>query len=117
MPKINRATLKSYHLPIPPLSEQAAIVRHLDEAATNIYTATDSARRQIELVQEYRTRLIADVVTGKLNVREAAAQLPDEADDQDPIEESDPLADGLPEDLYDIDESVEDSVVEQEVTV
>ena len=52
MPKINRATLKSYHLPIPPLSEQAAIVRHLDEAATNIYTATDSARRQIELVQE-----------------------------------------------------------------
>ena len=57
------------------------------------------------------------MVTGKLNVREAAAQLPDEADDQDPIEESDPLADGLPEDLYDIDESVEDSVVEQEVTV
>ena len=49
--------------------------------------AIDRARRQIELLQEYRTRLIADVVTGKLDVREAAAQLPDEADDQDPIEE------------------------------
>ena len=85
MPKINRSTLNSYHLPIPPVSEQAAIVRHLDEAVTNICTATDSARRQIELVQEYRTRLIADVVTGKLDVREAAAQLLDEADDQDLI--------------------------------
>ena len=117
MPKINRATLKSYHLPIPPLSEQAAIVRHLDEAATNIYTATDSARRQIELVEEYRTRLIADVVTGKVDVREAAAQLPDEAGDQDLIEEREPLANSLPRDLYDIDEAVEDSVTEEEVTI
>ena len=34
-------------------------------------------------------------------------------DDQDPIEESVPLADGLPGDLYDADESVEDSVMEE----
>ena len=34
-------------------------------------------RREIELVREYRTRLIADVVTGKLDVREAASILPD----------------------------------------
>ena len=88
----------------------------LGEATSSIDAAIARSRRQIKLVQEYRTRLIADVVTGKLDVREAAAQLPGEADDQDPIEESDPLADGLPEDLYDIDESVEDSVVEQEVT-
>ena len=50
-------------------------------------------------------------------MREAAAQLPDEADDQDPIGESGPLADGLPGDLYDIDESVEDSAMEEEVTI
>ena len=55
-------------------------------------------------------------MTGKLDVREAETQLPDEDGDQDPIEESAPLADGLPGDLYDIDESVEDSVLEQEVT-
>ena len=36
---------------------------------------------QVELLQEYRTRLIADVVTGKLDVREAAAQLPDGDDE------------------------------------
>ena len=32
-------------------------------------------------MQEYRTRLIADVVTGKLDVREAAARLPDKAEE------------------------------------
>jgi type I restriction enzyme S subunit len=34
---------------------------------------------EIELLREYRTRLVADVVTGKLDVREAAARLPEEA--------------------------------------
>ena len=48
----------------------------------DIDAAIARARRQIELVQEYRTRLIADVVTGKLDVREAAAQLPEEALDE-----------------------------------
>ena len=38
-------------------------------------TASNSARRQIDLMNEYRTRLIADVVTGQLDVRETAAQL------------------------------------------
>ena len=56
------------------------------------------------------------MVTGKLDVRQAAARLPVEADDQNPIDESHPLADGLPADLSGIDESVEDSVLEQEVT-
>ena len=50
--------------------------------------------------QEYRTRLIADVVTGKLDVREAAAQLPDEPDDQDQLQENGPLGDGMDEDLH-----------------
>ena len=35
--------------------------------------------REIDLLREYRTRLIADVVTGKLDVREAAARLPEDA--------------------------------------
>ncbi len=40
--------------------------------------AISRLEREIELLREYRTRLVADVVTGKLDVREAAAQLPDE---------------------------------------
>ena len=67
---------------VPPLPEQTAIVAHLDEATARIDAAIAHARRQIELVQEYRTRLIADVVTGKLDAREAAAQLPEEALDE-----------------------------------
>ena len=103
-------------LPFPPAEEQRNMAVALGEVTANFSSAIARARRQIELAQEYRTRLIADVVTGKLDVRGAAAQLPDEADSQDPLEESDRLADGLPGDLYDIDESVEDSVLEQEVT-
>ena len=37
-----------------------------------------AVQREIDLLREYRTRLIADVVTGKLDVREAAAELPEE---------------------------------------
>ena len=43
-------------------------------------TAIERAQREITLLRRiYRTRLIADVVTGKLDVREAAARLPEEA--------------------------------------
>ena len=62
---------------VPPKDEQTAIVEYLDKANAGIDSAIARARRQIELLQEYRTRLIADVVTGKLDVREAAARLPD----------------------------------------
>ena len=56
----------------PPLAEQTAIAAHLNQLAYGSDTAIDRARRQIELMEEYRTRLIADVVTGKIDVREAA---------------------------------------------
>ena len=65
----------------PPLSEQVQIVAYLSTAVGNVDTAIAAARRQIELLREYRTRLISDVVTGKLDVREAAANLPDESDE------------------------------------
>jgi len=48
--------------------------------------------REIELLREYRTRLVADVVTGKLDVREAAARLPEEAP-LDTIEDDPELGD------------------------
>ena len=64
---------------LPPFPEQAAIVEHLDKATARIDAAISRARRQTDLLREYRTSLIAEVVTGKLDVREAAAQLPEEA--------------------------------------
>ena len=114
---LTHGSIQSVLLPLPPLREQAAIVDYLDNATSDIDAATARARRQIELVQEYRTRLIADVVTGKLDVREAAALLPDEADDEESMDEGGPLADSVAEDLYDRDESVEGLAMESEVTV
>ena len=59
-------------LPIPPFAEQAAIAGYLDKETAAIDAAMARARREIELLSEYRTRLIADVVTGQVDVREAA---------------------------------------------
>ena len=56
---------------IPPISEQVAIVEYLNRATAEINTAVARTERQIDLLNEYRTRLIADVVTGKLDVRNA----------------------------------------------
>ena len=109
--------IKRFVVVLPPRDEQERLLSQVRRELASVDDAIARSRRQIELLQEYRTRLIADVVTGKLDVREAAAQLPDEADDQDPIEESGPLADGLDEALYDIDESAEELAIESEVRV
>ena len=61
---------------LPSLADQEAIGEYLDSIADRITRAVSRARAQIALLREYRTCLIADVVTGKLDVREAAPELP-----------------------------------------
>ena len=85
--------LKRLSLALPPLTEQIAIARFLDKTSSRIDGPIDRAQRQIDLLREYRERLISDVVTGKLDVREAAARLPQEADKPASIDNSDDLAD------------------------
>ena len=70
-PAIAERRLRSFHVCVPPLAEQAAIAAYLDEQTAAVDTAMACARREIELLTEYRTRLIADVVTGQVDVREA----------------------------------------------
>jgi type I restriction enzyme S subunit len=60
-------------------SEQEAIVAFIRSETIELNNASSRLEREIELMREYRTRLVADVVTGKLDVRKAAARLPDEA--------------------------------------
>ena len=69
--RIPMELLKCELFPRPPLPEQVAIVEYLDRTTAEIDIAVARAERQIELLNEYRTRLIADVVTGKLDVRDA----------------------------------------------
>ena len=64
--------VKNYPILLPPQAEQLAIVEYIKKICVESTDAIDHARRQIDLMEEYRTRLIADVVTGKLDVREAA---------------------------------------------
>ena len=75
--------LKYLWLSLPPIREQQAIAEHIGKATADIDSAIARARRQIELLEEYSTRLIADVVTGKLDAR-AAAQLPEESGGEEP---------------------------------
>ena len=87
MPRADWMFVGSMDFSIPPLPEQTAIVRYLDQATANIANTIARTRHQIDLLREYRTCLIADVVTGKLDVREAAACLPEVnplADDEGP---------------------------------
>ena len=74
-PHLNAEELGTSLLLLPPFEEQAAIVEYLDKVIADIDTAIGRARHEIELLKEYRTRLTADVVTGKLDVRETAAIL------------------------------------------
>lgn len=71
--------LKRFKVALPPLPEQKALVEHVRAETQTLTIAVSRLDREIELLREYRTRLVADVVTGKLDVREAAAHLPEEA--------------------------------------
>ena len=69
--------LRTHRFPFPPVEEQESLVTFLDTVMKRVNRAISGVDRQIELLREYRTRLISDVVTGKLDVREAAAGLPE----------------------------------------
>ena len=87
--------MKDIELPVPPtLDEQNAIVDSLDSQCSAFTTAITRLEREIELFREYRTRLVADVVTGKLDVREAAAKLPEEVDVLEPLDDTESLVEG-----------------------
>lgn len=84
------------------LAEQQAIVEYLKTATEKLSIAMARIHDEIGLIQEYRTRMIADTVTGKLDVLTFAASLPE-------IDEYE-LADDLPEDdeLDDMADDTED---------
>ncbi|MBK6286688.1 MAG: hypothetical protein IPF49_03395 [Gammaproteobacteria bacterium] len=68
--------VRNYPIVLPPTIEQQAILDGVAEETVPLTTAIARTEREIALMQEYRTRLTADLVTGKLDVREAAAKLP-----------------------------------------
>jgi type I restriction enzyme S subunit len=76
-------------LPVPPVFEQQQILSLVALQTRTQDITISRLEREIELLREYRTRLVADLVTGKLDVREAAARLPDEELFPDPTDAED----------------------------
>ena len=67
----NRTTLGNLPIHLPSVSEQLNILNHVEEKRGAADKAINQAQQQISLMNEYRTRLIADAVTGQIDVREA----------------------------------------------
>ncbi len=88
--------LRSHRFAFPSLTEQSDIADFLDTELRVFQNTISRLEREIELLREYRTRLIADVVTGNLDVRQAAASLSGEfeplhaGESGDEIEELEP---------------------------
>ena len=68
-PKLSQDNLGRVPLNIPPFAEQQKISKYLDAQCSRIDKVITDLNEEITLFTEYRTRLISDVVTGKLNVR------------------------------------------------
>jgi len=69
-PLITGGVVKSQRVCLFSIHEQKRIVEYIKKKSDEIDTAILRAEREIELIREYRTRLIADVVTGKVDVRD-----------------------------------------------
>lgn len=109
---IGWSDLANLRILAPPLHEQTAIVEYLDAQTARIDAAMAATRRQIELLREYRTRLIADVVTGKVDVREVAARLSEEpAEEEAELEDTEETAEGEAAD----NEAAAETISEEEV--
>lgn len=97
----NSTTVRELPIVVPSVRDQA---RLLDELTTTQAPMNDAIRREhdeIALLQEFRTRLVADVVTGQVDVRGVAATLPDAAE---------AIADAVEEDVPVLDEELVDAV-------
>ncbi|WP_193103322.1 hypothetical protein [Brachybacterium sp. FME24] len=69
--------LRSFVFPMPPLTEQREIVERVTAEAARTLDTIARVAGEAQLLQEFRTRLVADVVTGQVDIRAIAATLPD----------------------------------------
>ena len=109
VPHLSPEQIRGFRFALPGLGEQRAIVKHLTACVGAIQKRIGHALSEISLLREYRTRMIADVVTGKLDVREAAAALPE----VDPLAADDDLDDTIDaDDRLEVDNDEEVSEIE-----
>jgi type I restriction enzyme S subunit len=61
-------------IPFPKKDEQAAITEHIETECSRLEIIIEKFKKQIDLLKEYRTTLISEVVTGKIDVRDEVVQ-------------------------------------------
>jgi type I restriction enzyme S subunit len=86
-PHVNVERIKNFLLVLPPPQEQDEISTWISAHTMSLDAAIARAHREVDLLREYRASLIADVVTGRLDVREAAERLPGRMEEVDVTEE------------------------------
>jgi type I restriction enzyme, S subunit len=89
MPKISQGHIRSWRIPLPKPGEQLAIISSLDHQTTKLNKLISLQEDEIELMQRLGTRLVADVVTGQLDVRRAGTKLSEGIHTSDPEVEGD----------------------------
>lgn len=60
--------IKNLSIPFPPIQEQQSIVHHIETETARINEKIETTQKLIELLTEYRTVLISEIVTGKIKV-------------------------------------------------
>ncbi len=98
-PNISQDIIKQLRLSVPPLQEQDDILKVVGESTHGFDQAISKASSEIDFIREYRTRLVADVVTGQLDVRphpwanteigESTEAITHDAELEDDLEETD----------------------------
>lgn len=63
------AHLRQISILVPPIEEQAKVVEHVEKAVSEINALTSKVVKTLETLREYRSTLITQVVTGKIDVR------------------------------------------------
>ena len=107
-PHLNAEELGVALIMVPPDDEQDTIVEYVARSNLQLDATIEKADNQIRLLKEYRTRLIVDMVTGKLDGREAAARLPEEIEEPEPLDESE-VANDVEEPAGDFDAAPEEA--------
>jgi len=104
MPRSDWTFIGNLKFAYPPADEQREILEHIQEKSAEIDQAITRAQREIELMREYRTRLISDVVTGQVDVR--GIEVPEVAEDELlALEEDAAESDDVIDDEGDMDET------------
>ena len=68
LPIFNQGDTKDLTMPLPSIEEQKQIVEYLEKELSKIDTLIETAKAEITLIEEYKTSLINEVVTGKIKI-------------------------------------------------